>query len=51
MSHSYTVNLVESLGGDFHVTVREWKQVAENKDDYEAGNKHCILPLGPDSCE
>ncbi len=31
MSHSYTVNLVESLGGDFDVTVREWKQVAENK--------------------
>ena len=31
MSHASTIDLVESLGEDFDMTVKEWKQVAESK--------------------
>lgn len=31
MSHFSTIKLVDSLGEDFDMTVKEWKQVAENK--------------------
>ena len=31
MSHYSTIKLVDSLGEDFDVTVKEWKGLAESK--------------------